>query len=620
MKKIIFLLLFLTLSLWAKENNETQSKDKLNVFTLTQKYILIVYRLNELLDNNTSIFLKEKEDLKAQQNTILAQFPSVISSQNMDQNLVEQFLNEKQGLEARLEKTRHKQDFAFIEAYYDFAKIDLAANFYETLFKLENLFKEAATSKQIINTTQNGLDKIKNYSQMNFETILSNLSDKELKESEILKKELELKSMSYTQILSYILDNANLLESNFIFSEFKLQLLIDKINKIVPNYQYMNSGKISIALVIMVFFYLIKLLLPRFFFFVLMKFSYKKIDNISKKELKTIFIEKTHKPFALLLFFYSLSVCASIFYYPAPVNLTLINFFYIIYAALFAWLIISILDSYGFIIISKLAQKSGKKEIANLIIKILYFIIIIIATLFILAKLGFNVSAIIASLGIGGLAVALAAKDMIANFFASIIVSFDDSFNQGDLVSVAGVEGTIVETGLRKTTIRTFDNSLVYIPNSSIIGANITNWSKRKVGRHIKMILGVSYDAKPEQLEQCVQDLRAYLLQSDLVAGADDNALNDADFKAHYRQNLVSINDLEGYKNACYVSLSEFADSSINIELYFYTKSISAGEFREARQILMLDFMRILEKNGLGFAFPSLSIYVENLKDFPKQA
>ena len=128
------------------------------------------------------------------------------------------------------------------------------------------------------------------------------------------------------------------------------------------------------------------------------------------------------------------------------------------------------------------------------------------------------------------------------------------------------------------------------------------------------MILGVAYNAKPEQLESCVNDLREYLAQSPLVAHDDDNALNK-NYSAKYRQNLVSVNDLEGYKNACYVSLCEFADSSINIELYFYTKVISAGEFREARQKLMLDFMRILEKNGLGFAFPSLSVYVENLKD-----
>lgn len=150
------------------------------------------------------------------------------------------------------------------------------------------------------------------------------------------------------------------------------------------------------------------------------------------------------------------------FLLPLPVNVKITNTFYIIYVVLFAWLIVGILNSYGIMFLAKLAQKSGKKEVANLIIKMLYFIIVIIALLLILAHLGFNVSAIIASLGIGGLAVALAAKDIIANFFASLIISFDDSFNQGDWIEVAGIEGNVVETGLRKTTLRTFDNSLVF--------------------------------------------------------------------------------------------------------------------------------------------------------------
>ncbi|ECR4635586.1 mechanosensitive ion channel family protein, partial [Campylobacter jejuni] len=314
------------------------------------------------------------------------------------------------------------------------------------------------------------------------------------------------------------------------------------------------------------------------------------------------------------------SLCLTIATYPAPLSVNLSNFFHIVYAVLIAWLILRMLDGYGVVLVSKLAQKSGKKEVVNLIIKILYFVIIIIALLYILAQLGFNISAIIASLGIGGLAVALAAKDIIANFFASILLLFDNSFNQGDWVEVSGIEGTVVETGLRKTTIRTFDNCLVFLPNSTIMGANIKNWSKRRMGRHVRMYLGVGYDATPEKLEQCVKDLREFLHTSDLVAHDEDSALKYGDHTTKYRQNLVSINDLEGYKNACYVALSEFADSSINIELYFYIKEIGGKDFREARQSLMLEFMRIIEKNGLTFAFPSRSIYIENLPPLDLQA
>lgn len=569
-----------------KANSAHKDEFKSEIQALVQEISDLSVQIDELnqkSDNNASVFSKEKATLKNQKQVLLERLPSVISK-----NLNEKFLKElakqkpKNASEARL------MDFEWL--------------FYSSLLKVSELFKASAdssTMKESINAEFAGLEA-------KFDELKAKYPRQE--------SDLSLKFATYSEILSYLSDNASLFESNYIFAEFRLQSLIYFINSYAKN-DFIDTGKLVISALVLLLFWVLRVFLPPLILFCLMKLFFKNSKGaMDKAEVREIFIDKNTRPVSLLLFFYAFSVCFAIFYYPSPVNVKITNTFYIIYVVLFAWLIVGILNSYGIMFLAKLAQKSGKKEVANLIIKMLYFIIVIIALLLILAHLGFNVSAIIASLGIGGLAVALAAKDIIANFFASLIISFDDSFNQGDWIEVAGIEGNVVETGLRKTTLRTFDNSLVFLPNSTVMGANIKNWSKRKVGRHIKMILGVAYNAKPEQLESCVNDLRAYLAQSPLVAHADDNALNK-NYSAKYRQNLVSVNDLEGYKNACYVSLCEFADSSINIELYFYTKVISAGEFREARQKLMLDFMRILEKNGLGFAFPSLSVYVENLKD-----
>lgn len=621
MRKIVFLLCLCFVSLWAEDFNASieeriEAAKSRGIYPLSQKYISLVKELDALnvkSDNNASIFAKEKESIKMQEKEILAKFPSAISSLDIDPVLAELFIEHRKKVEQELLKAQKKQDFNLVKIRYQYANIELDGNFYRNLFELQNLFKEAASRSQIVTSVQKGLDNIEQSVNIRSELsgVLEKLSELELKQSEELQANLQDKAKAYNEILKYILDNASLLESNLIFSELKIQVFIDEINKIVPNSSYFNSGKVAIILLICLVFYILKIILPKIFFFFLVKFLYKKSDELSKDEIKNVFIENSRKPFSVLLFVYSLSICASVVYYPAPVVIGLTSSFYIIYAILIAWLVMSMLDSYGVILVSKIAQKSGKKEIANLIIKILYFVIIIITTLFILALLGFNINAIIASLGIGGLAVALAAKDMIANFFASIIVSFDDSINQGDWIAVSGTEGTVVEVGLRKTTIRTFDNALVYLPNSTIMGANIVNWSKRRVGRQLKMKLGVTYDATPEQLEQCVKDLKEYLLTSELVAQTNDSALTYGDYRARYRQNLVSINDLEGYKNACYVSLCEFGDSSINIELYFYVKGVSSREFRAARQTLMLDFMRIIAKNGLSFAFPSMSVYIE---------
>lgn len=517
--------------------------------------------------------------------------------QNIDAEFMRKFEAQKQNLQNSMKKQSPKSaEFKQSRTKLEFMQLD--EEFYNAFLRLNDLFKQGASSEDIENSANLSIEVLQSLEN-------ANSSDK-----------FKTQIATYTRILDYLKNNAHLFESNFFFAEFKLQDLIDKINNAIE-IKYVNSGKVVISLIVFVLFYILRVFIPPVFLWILMKIFFK--NHADKKgedkaQLREIFITRNLRPFRLILFFYAFSVCFAVIYYPAPVNLMINKIFYVIYAVLIAWLIIGLLNSYGIMLVSKFAQKSGRKEVANLIIKILYFVIIIIATLLVLAHLGFNVSAIIASLGIGGLAVALAAKDIIANFFASLIISFDDSFNQGDLVEIGGVSGNIVETGLRKTTIRTLDNSLVFLPNSTVMSANIINWSKRRVGRHVKMILGVAYNAKPEQLESCVNDLKAYLSQSPLVAHPEDNALS-ANYSAKYRQNLVSVNDLEGYKNACYVSLCEFADSSINIEVYFFTKTIRADEFREARQALMLDFMRILERNGLGFAFPSLSIYVENLKD-----
>ena len=291
------------------------------------------------------------------------------------------------------------------------------------------------------------------------------------------------------------------------------------------------------------------------------------------------------------------------------------NYFDIAYSVVVAWFVIGTLDGYGIIILSKIAQKSGRKEVVNLIIKVLYFIVIIITILVILSKIGFDISTIIASLGIGGLAVALATKDIIANFFASIMLLFDSSFNQGDWIVCAGIEGTVVEIGLRKTTIRTFDNALVFVPNSKIMSESIKNWNRRKVGRQIKMHVGLSYTTSKQSIQNCINDIKEMLLNHPGIAKSGiDSALNNQDARIKYRQSMVSMDDLNGYKNNLFVVLDEFGDSSINILIYCFSKSVVWGEFLATKEDVMLKIMEIVERyDDASFAFPSQSLYIESM-------
>ncbi|ENP7055466.1 mechanosensitive ion channel family protein [Campylobacter coli] len=623
MKKIIILFLLGISCLWGDEfrliDTNASAQDK-SVYSLVQKYIDLNHQIKEFKknnDENSSSYDGILSEFEKDKKSILSKMPDMIVKQQINEKAVESFLKTRQNL-LDLQKKSINKPYVYVDTTLNIMYLDVVKSFYSSLFELERLFKNAANSESIISTVDKAMENLQNSTNIDLSIYKAKINNPSELEKISNKEEMIFNAVdAYVEILKYLRANADLLESNYIFSLLELQVWIDRINE-MANIDFINTGKIVISILVLVFFMSLRRFFSNIVYFILVRLVYR--NKSDADDIKVIFIDNIKKPVGFLLICYAISLCLTIATYPAPLSINLSNLFHIVYAVLIAWLILRILDGYGVVLVSKLAQKSGKKEVVNLVIKILYFVIIIIALLYILAQLGFNISAIIASLGIGGLAVALAAKDIIANFFASILLLFDNSFNQGDWVEVSGIEGTVVETGLRKTTIRTFDNCLVFLPNSTIMGANIKNWSKRRMGRHVRMYLGVGYDATPEKLEQCVKDLREFLHTSDLVAHDEDSALKYGDHTTKYRQNLVSINDLEGYKNACYVALSEFADSSINIELYFYIKEIGGKDFREARQSLMLEFMRIIEKNGLTFAFPSRSIYIENLPPLDLQA
>lgn len=616
MKKIIILLLLGISCIWGDEfhliDTNASVQDK-SVYGLVQKYIDLNRQIKEFKSNNdenSSSYDGILSEFEKDKKSILSKMPDMIVKQQINEKAVENFLKTRQNL-LDLQKKSINKPYIYVDTTLNIIYLNIVKSFYSSLFELEKLFKNAADSESITTTVDKAMENLQAATDVDLSAYKAKIDNPSELEKISNKEEIIFNAVdAYIEILKYLRANADLLESNYIFSLLELQVWIDRINETV-DIGFMNTGKIVISLLVLAFFMSLRRFFSNIVYFILVRLVYR--NKSDADDVKVIFIDNIKKPVGFLLVCYAISLCLTIITYPAPLSINLSNFFHIVYAVLIAWLILKILDGYGVVLVSKLAQKSGKKEVVNLVIKILYFVIFVIALLYILAQLGFNISAIVASLGIGGLAVALAAKDIIANFFASILLLFDNSFNQGDWVEVSGVEGTVVETGLRKTTIRTFDNCLVFLPNSTIMGANIKNWSKRRMGRHVKIYLGVGYDATPEKLENCVKDLKELLNTSPLVAHEDDGALKYGDHTTKYRQNLVSINDLEGYKNACYVALSEFADSSINIELYFYTKAIGAKEFREARQELMLEFMRIIEKNGLTFAFPSRSIYIENL-------
>lgn len=561
--RVVLILLF---SVFVYANNLVDNINQYIDYNMKINDLNILLGKNEDKTINQNKINQEISEYKNKKNQILSILPTLFDKNNLNNKLLEDFKKEKISSELK--------------------KIKL--EFYKTLIESNNVFNDS---------------KIDNES-------IKDIIDESIKElnSEKVKDEELVYLNSYIEILTYLRLNANVFESNYLIQELKTDNFINYLNGFFPKEvsKYLNPGKIIICCIILLFIFMFKKIILKLIYFVFLKLIKKQKHEINES-LKDI-----TKPLTLLFYMYGIWLCFVIAFYPAAVMPIILTILSIINTIIIAWLILNIINSYGLILMSKLALKSGKKEIINLILKIIDFIIIIITILIILAKLGFDISAIIASLGIGGLAVALAAKDIIANFFASVLMLFDNSFSQSDWVEVNGIEGTIVETGLRKTTIRTFDNCLVFIPNSTILNGNIKNYSKRKYGRRVKLSVGLTYDSTTEQIQNFINDLKELLNNNEIIANENDEIFQHKN-KNFYKQNLISVNDLEGFKSSIYVWLDDFAASSINVELYFYIKSISAKQYYDEKSKILMEVMKIVEKNGLSFAFPSTSLYVEKL-------
>lgn len=485
--------------------------------------------------------------------------------------------------------------------------------FYGSIFELSKAFRANIEPTNIANIIQNSIISLQTKGYIEIKNTILKLSPDSQKELETQISNINLSKQSYEEILDYLRSHSELLGHSYLFSSLNLKGVINYINKYNPiDSGKFNLGKFILIIATLAFFISIRGLLSK-----VLVMSFTNFLSKAKNGVKEQFTSVIKKPISAFLIVYALDFCISVLYYPGPIPLIFANYSIVLYLVIGAWFIIGMLDGYGMIILSKIAQKSGRKEVINLIIKILYFVVVIITILLILSRLGFDISTIIASLGIGGLAVALATKDIIANFFASIMLLFDNAFSQGDWIVCGDIEGTVVEIGLRKTTVRTFDNALVFVPNSTIMSQNVKNWSRRKVGRQIKLIIGVEYGTSTDKLKTCIDEIKKMLLNHPKIAkSAEDNALNSGDLRLHYRQNMVSVDDLAGYKSNLFVVLDTFADSSINILIYCFSKSIVWGEFLAIKQDVMIKIMEILQRLQINFAFPSQSLYIEKLPQF----
>lgn len=228
-------------------------------------------------------------------------------------------------------------------------------------------------------------------------------------------------------------------------------------------------------------------------------------------------------------------------------------------------------------------ESSLDDQLAPLLTKSLKILVAVLGVLIVLQNTGVNVLSLVAGLGLGGLALALAAQETVANLFGSVTIIADQPFQVGDWIKVGDTEGMVEDLGFRSTRIRTLSRSLVSIPNATMAKEKIENLGRRLV-RPCNHNVGVEYGAKQEQLSQAVEQIR-YLLSR--------------------HEDVV--------KDDIIVFFNQFGDSSLNIRVSFFLVIEQPVDFFEAQQDILFEIMKIVQSVGMSFAFPTQTLHVASL-------
>lgn len=218
---------------------------------------------------------------------------------------------------------------------------------------------------------------------------------------------------------------------------------------------------------------------------------------------------------------------------------------------------------------------------APLVKKTLKIFVLIIGVLMTIDNLGYNITGILATLGLGTAAVALASQDTIKNAFGAMMIALDRPFKVGDWIQVGDkVDGDVESIGLRSTKVRTWPKTVISIPNGVLANEFINNWSQMPK-RRVKQTIGITYEATADDMENLVEDFRTILR-------ADDGV----------EQQFILVN------------FTDFGESSLDILVYYFTKSTAWLEYMDVRQRINCRMMRAIQARGLSVAFPTRSLYL----------
>ncbi|MDA9564300.1 mechanosensitive ion channel family protein [Flavobacteriales bacterium] len=322
----------------------------------------------------------------------------------------------------------------------------------------------------------------------------------------------------------------------------------------------------------------------------LFKIISKKAEDISNDEFFAILHAPLERFFLLIILY----MASSHIDFPAEWNLVSKNEFgvrmilsrayQLFLIVTITWIILRLLEFFVLILTKKAEKTEGKQDdqIIAFVREITRIVIVIFAVFLVLENVfKIEMGPLLAGLGVGGLALALAAKESLENLLSSFTIFFDKPFVLGDTVKVGDIVGTVEKVGFRSTRLRTLEKSYVTIPNRKMIDAELDNLTLRTF-RRVRQNIGLVYGTSISTINQIVVEIQQLI---------DEHPNTNQDGK---------------------VKFAEFGDSSLDVLVNYYVDTMDWGVYLDVKQEINFKIMEIVERNGSDFAFPTQTLRMEN--------
>jgi MscS family membrane protein len=313
------------------------------------------------------------------------------------------------------------------------------------------------------------------------------------------------------------------------------------------------------------------------------KFLIRLARRLGYTEVVEKFVEPVARPLSLLLLFVFWLIFLPMLQFPVTVSKYLVMALKAVmpfFGVMIFYALVDVLSLY----FQKLALRTSSTmddQLIPIIRRSMKVFVVIVGMLFILHNLDVNITALLAGLSIGGLALALAAQETLKNFFGSIMIFLDRPFQIGDWISSDGIDGTVEEVGFRSTRIRTFRNSVTSVPNGRLADQTIDNHGLRMY-RRFNTHIAVTYDTPANVISTFVEGLKKIVAEH-----------------PHTRKDYYEIH------------LHEMGSSSLNILFYIFFKVPSWTEELTCRHQVLLEILKLAEALEVRFAFPTQTLHME---------